>query len=270
MPKMLTSQLQYVHLNSHIDKLEEAIVMEQLGHVLGQWARVGVAFDTPAAATSPDLERLIIYTAQCLPQDPRLFAGAASWLSTYPLFVAKQRLEVLVRQTPAFAHRSELGLLLSTVEQASGTKHFKETVSLCEAADPARPLYDMQNDLPSWRRSAEIEASPLSRQWGLWCQPFEPKRDAIRPARWVIQNNPGYFDRAVLRGDLRLSILLTLRDDPSSGASELQLSKVCGGHRSAVRHALEGLEQACYIRRETFGKRHAVVLNEHAPADAAA
>lgn len=93
--------------------------MKSLRETLSQWARVGVAFDVPATASSPDLERLIICTAQSLSQDPRLFVGAASWLSIYPLFVAKQKLKVLVRQTANFVHRSELGLLLDTFQQAS-------------------------------------------------------------------------------------------------------------------------------------------------------
>lgn len=244
--------------------------MTRLSDVINQWTRVGVAFDTPVAARSPDLERLIIHTAQCLPQDPQLFIGAASWLSTYPLFVAKQRLEALIRQTTTFVHRSELGLLLSTVQQVSGTKHFKDTIALCEPADPSRPLYDVAHHLLAWRRAAEVEASPLSKRWGLWCQPFELKHDAIRPASWVIRHNTTYFDRAVFRGDLRLSLLLALRQEPSLGISELHLSKMCGVHRSAVRHALEGLEQACYVRRESSGKRHGIVVIDRDHANVAA
>lgn len=243
---------------------------KRIQNVVYQWAKIGVAFDTPEAASSPDLERLIIYTAQCLSQDPRLLVGAASWLCTYPLWVAKQRLEVMVRQMTNFEHRSELGLLLDTVQQACGNRHFKNTIALCEPANQHRPLYDQQRQNRAWRRAAEVEASSLSLRWGLWCQPFHPKQDAIRPAQWVLERNPGYFDRAVLRGDLRLSILLALRADPSSGKSELHLSKVCHSHRSALRHALEGLEQACYIRRELFGKRHGIVAVDRDLSTAAA
>jgi len=239
-------------------------------NVIGQWTKIGVAFDTRAAASSPDLERLIIHTAQCLPQAPRLFVGAASWLSTYSLLVAKQRLEVMVRQMTNFEHCSELGLLLDTVQQACGNKHFKDTISLCQPADLIRPLYDQQKQSRAWRHAAEVEASDLSKQWGLWCQPFEPKYDAIQSAQWIVEHNPQYFDRAVLRGDLRLSILLALRADPSIGESELHLAKVCNSHRSAVRHALEGLEQACYVHRESFGKRHSIVAVDRGHSNAAA
>jgi hypothetical protein len=81
------------------------------------------------------------------------------------------------------------------------------------------------------------------------------------PQRWlnILTSSPG---REVLRDDLRLSILTTLRADPSSGHSELTLIRAVAANRSAVRYALSALEQSCPVQRDSPGRRTAIHLIE--------
>jgi hypothetical protein len=142
------------------------------------------------------------------------------------------------------------------------TRHFDQTIALLRRARPPRPLFRLQQENRAWRAVAASEASALSKRWGLWCQAVEIKDDAVRPASWIIARNPCFYDRAVLRGDLRLSILGVLHAAQDWGRSELTLARAVGANRSAVRHALSALEQSCHVARMIEGKRTAIRLIE--------
>lgn len=230
--------------------------------VMADWARIGVAFHVTPAPRTPDLERLILRTAGAISHDPQLLVAAVSWLVAYPLLVARHRLAALLSHSPDFVHRPELGLLLDAVRQRAKTRHFDRVIGDCRPAHPARPLFVAQQENPVWRQAARSEASALARRWGLWCQAVEPKDDVIRPSAWIIDRNPPFYDRAVLRGDLRLSILAALQTDPGCGASELTLARCVAANRSAVRYALSALEQSCHVQRRGAGKRSAIELLE--------
>lgn len=230
-----------------------------LHNIISKWTRIGAAFDAIIAKKTPDLEQLILDTAEVVPLDPRLLTVAASWLATYPEFVARHRLAASAQHV-SNEHKPKLGFLLALASERAATSHFKSTIDQCPAQQPARPLFKVQQDNPVWRRIAESEASAIAKRWGLWCQQIELKTDAIRPAAWIIEQNPTFFDRAVLRGSLRLSIIETLRHNPDAGISELQLSKACAANRSAIRSALKGLDHACYIEREERGNRTIIRL----------
>ena len=243
---------------------------KELSNTIARWTRIGTGFNVRPARKTPDLERLILKTAEVLTHEPSLLALSVTWLATYPEFVAKHRLAALVDQSPSFKHHAELGLILSLARKFADTPAFDRTIELCKPCNPARPLFEIQRSNPVWKRIAESEASDLSKRWGLWCQSIELKEDAIRPADWIIQRNSSFFDRAVLRGDLRLSILATLRDDPEAGRSELALSQACGAQRTAVRDALLALERACYVERTEKGNRSEITLSKVIPATSAA
>lgn len=235
---------------------------KDLSNTIARWTKIGTGFNTPPSRKTPDLERLLLKTAEVVTHEPSLLTLSVTWLATYPEFVAKHRLAALVDQTPSFRHRAELGLILSLAREFADTPAFDRTIELCKPCDPARPLFEIQRSNPVWKQVAESEASELSKRWGLWCQPIELKEDAIRPANWIVQRNPTFFDRAVFRGDLRLSILATLRDDPKAGRSEVALSRVCGAQRTAIRDALQALERACYTEKLEKGNRSVIRLRE--------
>jgi hypothetical protein len=89
---------------------------------------------------------------------------------------------------------------------------------------------------------ARRRASPISTRWGVWCEEIEFKDDALRPASWLMRENPGLVMRADFRGDLRASVLAALAHDADAGLSELDLARSCGGSRAQVRSALDNLE----------------------------
>lgn len=66
----------------------------------------------------------------------------------------------------------------------------------------------------------------------------------LRPPAWIIRHNPGFRDRAIRKGDLRCTILETLRRDVPGGelGSEKALVALCAANRPAVSRALDDLE----------------------------
>lgn len=233
-----------------------------LEDILTRWACIGAALGVAQANRTPDLERLIIDTAHALPESAHLLRIAANWLAFYPYFVARHRLARLVGDVESDT-RSRLGLLLDAAVSLKKTAHFNDVIRRCRPAAKRRdpqPLLLVQRRHEVWRRVAERESSPLGRRWGYWCQPVQLKRDAIRPARWITLHNPDYVERAVFGGDLRLTILIELREDPTAGESELALARRCGAQRAAVRHSLDLLEAANLVERVAAGKRVAIRL----------
>lgn len=110
----------------------------------------------------------------------------------------------------------------------------------------------MQRRSPALVKIARRHACGQSLQWNLWLPDQPPKPDALRPARWIINQNPDYLDRIVRKGDLRCAILLVLRHDTPDGSadSEIALARKCSANRIAVRHALDDLEREGYALRQ--------------------
>lgn len=222
---------------------------DMLDKLVAEWSRLGAGFNAEPAAETPDLERLLLETAREAPRMPRLFIAAATWLHAYGELVAKSRLKRLIRDELAEEHRPVLGLLLDIAQQGTHPLRFQWIIRDLEPASPARPLFDVERSSPSRAARAERRASAISRRWGLWAEPIEMKRDALRPARWVMSRNPGFTTRADFRGDLRSSILASLRHDPGAGESELGLARAVGGSRAQVRSSLDNLEMTGRVAR---------------------
>ena len=234
-----------------------------LDDLLRGWARLGVAFDLEPSPRTPDLERLIIDTAVHAGESARLMGMAATWLGRYARLAARHRLRALALRELHDDHAPALGLLLETAAKFSHTRHFDAVMTVCDAAlarsDPSpRPLFDAQRSSPAMAALAERRASQRSRRWRRWAQEFDHRDDALRSPLWIMQQNPALRLRADLGGDLRASILATLEDDSSAGASELELSRRCAATRRAVRLALDQLELAGHIERRANGRRMAI------------
>jgi hypothetical protein len=105
----------------------------------------------------------------------------------------------------------------------------------------------------------------LSQKWGVWTPPVELKPDAVRPVTWLLDQNNEYRERVIRKGDLRVSIIETLRRDVPghSVASEAALSRLSGATRAAVRKALDALrlEGVIGLGRDAMNERdHPVTL----------
>ena len=216
---------------------------QTLDHVIAQWARLGVAFNTQPSAKSADLELLVLETARVASQDERIFVIVATWLCKYGHLVAKHRLKRLVIVELEEQYKPVLGVLLDTVRQQTRTAHFNDVIGECYPATESAPLFEIERKHKKLHRLAERHASPISKRWNLWTRTLHPKDDALRPARWIIENNPGYQSRADLKGDLRSSIIAALRHRPEAGECEASLARSCGATRSAVHSSLNSLER---------------------------
>jgi len=208
------------------------------------WARLGVLFACAPSAVTPDLERLLVDTARGAPENARLLPLVVSWLAEYGHFVARHRLKRLAADERDDETKAILGLLIEEAVAHAATRDLLIIHDSCEPLTRPRPLSDAQRDNPSLERIAERNASQASRKWRVWTPPVLLKKDAIRPVAWLLEQNPSYRDRIVRKGDLRVSILETLRRDlPKNEApSESALTRLSGATRTAVRKALAALE----------------------------
>lgn len=220
-----------------------------LDNLIAQWTRLGVGFNAEPSAETPDLERLLLATARHGPEMARLFIMAATWLSRYGELVAKNRLKRLIRDELEFEHQGAMGLMLDIAQEGTHPARFGSITSQLRPSETPRPLFDIERSNPRLAERARRQASAMSRKWGRWCAPIELKPDALRPARWVMAQNRGFATRADFRGDLRSSIVASLRYDADAGRSEFSLARMAGGSRSQVRNSLENLELTGRIAR---------------------
>jgi hypothetical protein len=242
----------------------ELLVKSDLDPILARWTRLGAGFNIEPADRTPDLERLLVDTARHAPEMARLFIMAASWLGLYAPLVAKARLAMLSRCELDDDQKAALGFLIEASQQAatrprlrSISKGLRQQVS-DPSHRPGKPLFLVSRGNPLLAARARQRASALSDRWGLWCDSFELKGDAIRPREWLFSTSPELRLRADLQGDMRASVLAALHHEPDASRSELHLARLAGGSRSAVRAALDALELAGHVRVErTPGGVHA-------------
>lgn len=231
-----------------------------LPQVIRRWARIGAGFDVEPATQTPDLEQLLVDSARTAHEEARLLPVVGAWLVQYPELVASQRLANLVSAGLEAESRPVLGLLLDSVRERRRTGHFNEAIGLCSRAATPGPLYDFQRASPRLAELAKSRASKLGRRWGVWVEPFEPKPEAIRPIRWVLARNPSFELRLRFEGDLRATIVETLRANPAAGRSELELARQCRASRDALRKALDRLSRYEYIERQREKRSLSVTL----------
>lgn len=230
-----------------------------------QWAQIGVLFGCEPSGSTPDLERLLLDTARKCPENARLLPLAVTWLVLYGQFVARHRLKRLALDELEAEARAVLGLLIEAAVERGGTRDLLIVSEVCGPRASPVPLSKVQRGRPALERIAERRASELSRRWGIWAPPVALREDAVRPALWLLTQNPEYRERIIRKGDLRASILETLRRDvPRHTAPSVSaLTRLSGATRTAVHKALRALELEGVV---TVGKTppnerdHAVVL----------
>jgi len=215
---------------------------KQIDILVQQWTNAGVLFNTTPSQGAIDLERLILDTARHAPRMARLFGIATTWLHTYGDLLAKHRLKRLIRDELELEYQPILGLLLEIAQQGTHPPEFETVIKILRPAPRPHPLFKSSSKNPKLRELAKHKASPISRRWNLWCQPIEFKDDAIRPASWLMRRHPEFVTQADFRGDLRASILASLRFDKDAGHSELRLADRSGGSRAQLRNSLRNLE----------------------------
>ncbi|MBI1367238.1 MAG: hypothetical protein GC162_01145 [Planctomycetes bacterium] len=240
-----------------------------LDNTIARWSRVGVLFGSRPARTTPDLERLLLDTARLAPGNARLFYLAVTWLSRYGNFIARHRLKRLVETDLEADKQPILGALLALAVKHVASRELLVAAEVCSPADAPRPLFDVQRRSPALAKIAQNHACAEGLRWNLWLPDEPPKLDALRPARWIINQNHDYLDRIVRKGDLRCSILLVLRYDTPGGSadSEVALAEKCSANRIAVRNALDDLEREGYaLRQPEPGARNIRIALASSPA----
>jgi len=236
--------------NEHLDKLAE------------QWTALGASFASSPWHDEIDLERLLLDTARYASEMSRLFIMAATWLHAYGDLVAKHRLRRLIRDELEPEYRPVLGLLLDIAQQGTHPLKFHSVTRHLKPNQHPYPLFEVSQKNHRLIELTEKRASPISKRWGLWCQPIEFKEDALRPASWMMSRQPQLRTRADFRGDLRASVLASLRYDEGAGRSELGLAQLAGGSRAQVRNALHNLELTGRVRSRaaSYANRREIML----------
>ncbi len=233
------------------------------------WARVGVLFGCEPSRETPDLERLLIDTARKCPDNARLLPLAVTWLVEYGQFVARHRLKRLVQTELEPEPQAILGLLIEEAVRHGATRELLIVSEECHPLSPAVPLSRVQRDSVSLAHISVRRASGLARKWGVWTPPVEPRPDAVRPVTWLLDQNTEYRERVIRKGDLRVSIIETLRRDlPGRLAdSESALARISGATRAAVRSALAALQLEGVVtvgRPHPNGRDHRVIFIDSA------
>jgi len=228
------------------------------------WCQVGVLLPIERSGHSPDLERLLLETARQLSNQSRLFSMAASWLVAYGPLVAKHRLKRLITAELHADHQPALGLLLETAVELGATRELLIAAAVCRPASTASPLFAAYRLDETMVALAKSTATARSRTWGTWAPQMHLKPDIIRPPSWLLTHNETYAARAIRKGDLRCSILESLRRDAHGQAeSEAHLARLSGATRAAVRKALAALileGEVEFIQRNEETREHGVKL----------
>jgi hypothetical protein len=232
--------------------LADSMKRRALKPLIAEWASLGAGFGGEPARTggTPDLERLLLETARRAPAMARLFVMAATCLHEYGDLVAKHRLKRLITEEREEEHRATLGLLLDIAQRGTHPPEFETVIRGMRGRrkGAARPLFDIERETAALAARAERRASAVSRAWGLWCEEIEFRKDALRPAAWMMARHPGLVMRADFRGDLRASIVASLRHDEGAGRNEVALAMRAGGSRAQVRNAPRNLEMTGRVR----------------------
>lgn len=209
-----------------------------------EWVQLGVLFGCDPSGSTPDLERLLLDTARKCPENARLLPLTVTWLVSYGQFVARHRLKRLALDEFEPEAQAVLGLLIEEAVEQGGSRDLLIVSQVCHPRANPVPLSKVQRGRPALERIAERRASELSQRWGIWASPVVLKDDAVRPVTWLLTQNPQYRERIVRKGDLRVSILETLRRDvPRHTAPSVSaLTRLSGATRTAVHKALRALE----------------------------
>jgi hypothetical protein len=225
-----------------------------------QWKYWGAGFNVPPCAGPVNLEQLLVDTAKGLPGNPRLLVMAVTWLVEHHGIVQLENLAELADKLRG-RDSARLGLLLDTAQEFMNYGVFGEVVAACQPWDPPEPLFDVDRSSPGMARLAGKSAGSISRKWGLWAQPIdELKRDAMRPASWIAQNNPTFLLRSLLKGDVRSKVITALAEQGLRDASETDLTRRAGCTRRAMHLALANLEAAGLIVRRRSGRTYSINL----------
>lgn len=236
-----------------------------------QWAQLGVLLAVAPAHHEIDLERVLLHTAREVSAHARLFGLTITWLAEYSGFIAKHRLRRLVIDELEPAFQPALGLILEEAITHGAQPDLRLAIEVCRPARPPRPLFAASQDHASLRTLAEQTASAASKRWGVWAPAADLKKDAIRPAAWLLEQNPSLRGRIVRRGDLRCSILETLRHDTHGEVeSESALARLNAATRVAVRKSLQALVlegEIRYIDRDGRGRGVAIVHERRSGQD---
>lgn len=224
--------------------------------VYAAWARLGFVFRATPAAKTPDIERLLLDTARLAPDHSRLFYGSITWLSQWWAAVARLRLRQLIAEELEPEFHPVIGLLLEEACRLSNGRHdLLEASRSCEPAATPGPLFALDRASPALAEIARLEASPASLKWGCFAPAAERKEDALADAATILKANPSLVDCTVRRGDLRASILVSLRHRPQP--SESALARHLRVNRIAVRASLDALEtEGVFLRHREKGKRN--------------
>ena len=219
-----------------------------IDQVLADWRSIGIAIPgcvgRVGRADQLDLERLLLDTARTLPKMSRLHVMAVTWLHLYGELVAKHRLRRLIADELEERDRPVLGVLLDTAQLGLHPRPFDAIVDrLPPASDPA-PLFIEAAEDPAIAAIVRRRSSAVARRWRRWAQPVDLKFDALRPPEWIRHRWPEFVVRADWRGDLRASVMASLRFDRGAGDSEVRLAACAGGSRAQIRNALRNLQMS--------------------------
>lgn len=228
--------------------------------LMRQWARVGALFNVTPWAEPVDLEALVIETARVARGDERLFVMAASWLAEHHHLLDARRLSRQLAPLEA-EHSAVAGALLAmALEGTPGASALAAAVTHCRPAAITTLLFPVLAEIPGWPALVQAEALPLFLRWGFWHNDATLKRNAIRPAAWLVRQCPELRVRALLGPGLDAEVVQLAGSAPRSAAEVAALAGVtyAAAHAAVARLLGRGV----LVRARAGGRGRHVDVNQ--------
>ena len=157
------------------------------------WTQLGVCFGSEPSGHTPDLERLLVRTVNACAENHRLLILSITWLTTYGHLIDLHRLQRLVEEKVVGEPQAILGFLLEDAVAQGADPGLQSVSASCRPLAQPLPLARIQRENEKLRNLASRTATKRPRRWGLWAPTIALKPEALRPASWVVAQNPSLF-----------------------------------------------------------------------------
>jgi hypothetical protein len=229
--------------------------------LMQQWARVGALFNVAPATESVDLELLVIETARVARGDERLFVMAASWLAEHHHLLDARRLARRLTLLEGDDSAVAGAMLAMALEGTPSATALEAVVKYCRPTTTRTLLFPVIAEIPGLPEIVQAEALPLFIRWGFWHNDVTLKRNAIRPAAWLVRECPELRVRALFGPGLDAEVVQLAGSAPRSAAD---MASMAGVTYAAAHAAVSRLLGRGVLVRTRAGGRGRVVGINHA------
>lgn len=218
-----------------------------------RWAKIGGGFAADPAKNPGSPEMVIHDSVRESPSRPRVFWMCASWLAIHTDLVNVRILSRMLKSVDS----AVAGALFTAAYGENPHHKLKYLIARCRPAEKPRCLFVMTQNDPLMRKVTQEHALPEFARWHLWVRTRDMKLDAVRPLRFVLEQNPRLIPRRILGADLSAEIVSCLWSAPLSIS---QISRRLESSYAAVHEALKTLLDSGWLLASFSGRKRIITL----------